>query len=697
MKSKIEIQILSPLTKDQLIFIRDEIRSQKGMEAFDLQLPPAPPSQGKMGDSLEMVILHSVIAGIAHFGADKIAHVLHPLIINSLKKYKEKNSVQLTESAHAMGVSGSEMEEKIEVIVSEETDSTHTITYIDEDGKEEIIDSREYSINSRQTHAVIVGISKYDDESNFSPIPPAEGNVTDLYKIFTTRLGLPMENIHRLDDETGVTILKKINEVSRRPGIETFILYYAGHGQKTVDDKLNLIARDTCTIDEKLHYAIAYADLERIIKSSPAAQKIIILDACHSGLAAQSGNANAFEFDSVYGTCVLASTSAKDSSFFKPNARNTYFTGYMLQLFNEGKKSIDKMLSINDIYNYTTEQLKKEPLNGPLPTIKYDIKNVDKSKFYIIPNKGFDLKALLNKPLELLEQGENKLNEAEVEFNRLEDAYPEETEWKTAYKQKRKEVLFTKLVREGDAYYGKKFYQKAKDKYLQAREIKNDYFINSKIKDCNKYTQTGGTLPPAEPNANDVSKKTEIAEDGKANKIKWIKYGIVTLIVIILALLIWKFWPAFYLQQSNDNAFPDTPASMLQRADSSNIKQDTILESTVDSFSNTSINSKLAEIIKTSALYEKEGKIVLAIAEQNKGLQIMNTDYRRSEIKRLKEKGKLMASQLVSNWVNSGLPENGCSTESMIFYTKIINACVDKPYNIFLGKRNKCQGIVRLN
>lgn len=53
MKNKIEIQILTPATKEQLIELRDEIRKIEGLEAFDLRLPPAPLTAGKMSGGVE--------------------------------------------------------------------------------------------------------------------------------------------------------------------------------------------------------------------------------------------------------------------------------------------------------------------------------------------------------------------------------------------------------------------------------------------------------------------------------------------------------------------------------------------------------------------------------------------------------------------------------------------------------------------
>ena len=58
----------TPATREQLIALRDEIRKVEGLEAFDLHVPPAPLTPGKMiGIELGLSILEAVISGVTHF------------------------------------------------------------------------------------------------------------------------------------------------------------------------------------------------------------------------------------------------------------------------------------------------------------------------------------------------------------------------------------------------------------------------------------------------------------------------------------------------------------------------------------------------------------------------------------------------------------------------------------------------------
>ncbi len=94
------------------------------------------------------------------------------------------------------------------------------------------------------------------------------------------------------------------------------------------------------------------------MNSSQADQKIVFIDACHSGLAAQ-GNSNVFDFEPVLGTFTLASTSAEESSYFKRDAANTYFTTYLTDAFKEGLTNSNTMLSVTDLYDYTSQNFRK--------------------------------------------------------------------------------------------------------------------------------------------------------------------------------------------------------------------------------------------------------------------------------------------------------------------------------------------------
>lgn len=498
MKNKIEIQILTPATREQLIELRDEIRKIEGLEAFDLQLPATPLIQGKMS-GLALVVVEAVIAGVTHFAAEKTMENYHEQISTLFKRILgNKNPVQDREVEAMSGLLPVESD-KWKVAVSETKNGAKSVMAYDETGAVSIFSNREYSIDPENTYAVLIGVSDYDDSANFSRIPPVAGNLDEMYNIFSDKrmVGLPFENITRLYNENCISIKDELRRVSRTKDIKTLIIYYSGHGQNTGNNQLSLVAKDTRNIDEELHNDIPYSFIEKMMNSSPADQKIVFIDACHSGLAAQGSNSNVFDFEPVIGTFTLASTSAEESSYFKRDAPNTYFTSFLSKAFKEGIAGSNTMLSLTDLYKFTSEHLLKNRL--PAPVNKAQLKNILADNFYISGNPAFSLEARLNTPKQLYQQG--RYDEARREYILLEKEYPDNQQLRNEHVEFERNAEFNKLVKDGDLlFFRDKNFVAAQSKYREALTLKYDESVRDKIADCTKgiqeQPQQNKTAPP---------------------------------------------------------------------------------------------------------------------------------------------------------------------------------------------------------
>ena len=488
MKSKIEIQVLSPATKEQLIEFRDQIRKIDGLEAFDLQLPPAPLAPGKMdgGLSVGLIILEAVISGMTHFTAERSAEYYEDKIAAVSKLiFGHKKGEANTEIEPMSGTETdiiTNEDEKWRVAVSSQRNGTKSVTCYDESGAVKLYNNREYSIDPDHTYAILIGTSQYDDRANFSPIPPVAGNLDEMYRVLSdkTLVGIPYENISRLFNETCITIKDELKNVSRIDNIKTLIIYYSGHGQNTGNNQLSLIAKDTRNIDEDLHNDIPYSFVEKMMNSSQADQKIVFIDACHSGLAAQ-GNNNVFDFEPVLGTFTLASTSADDSSYFKRDAPGTYFTTYLAEAFKNGITSGNRMLSLTDLYNYTSQKLSK--LRLPVPVCKAQLKNIVADNFYISGNPSFSVEARLSMPKQLYQQG--RIEEARREYVRMEKEFPDNRQLQQEHIEFEINTEFNKLVKEGDTlFFQDKNFKSAQSKYREALGVKYDENVRNKMVDC---------------------------------------------------------------------------------------------------------------------------------------------------------------------------------------------------------------------
>ena len=552
MKNKIEIQIVSPATRQQLVEIRDEIRKLEGLENFNLQIPPAALRQDTMGGGLEELIYHGLIAGVTHFAAEKTLHALAK--VPGIFK-KVLSASKTPPGDEAMSGSKASKSNEWEVVITKEGDGVRDTTYMNGSGETKTLTNREYSIDPEKTYAVLIGVSDYDDKANFSSIPPVAGNLDEMYRVLSDKrmMGLHPDNIVRIHNETSVNIKTAIDQQSKKPGIETFIVYYAGHGQNTSNpqgpagNQLSLIAKDTRNIDEELHSDIPYGFIERTLKNSAAAQKIVLLDACHSGLAAQ-GSKPSFDIEPVYGTFTLASTSAEDASFYKRDAENTYFTSYLLDVFNKGIRNINSMLSLADLYQYTSQQLSKAAL--PAPQYKADLKNVTPDKFFISNNPGFSIEARLRRPKELADQG--NYSEAKKDYLRLRREYPDNKLLQDEYEAFERNMLFNQLVKEGDSFsLVQKNYPAAISKYREALELRYDDGIQSKILECLDMIKQPVNIPTVDPKkkiADTVHKPVERAipvikpKTNTYNRRTYFVFGIGILLAIVVVLVV-RYWP----------------------------------------------------------------------------------------------------------------------------------------------------------
>ncbi len=496
MKDKIEIQILTPATREELIELRDELRKIEGLESLDLKLPPAPLIQGKMssahftGNEIIDAVLTAAVMGLTHYGGERVFESVKEATKDFFEKISKKRPRVAGVEVEAEAMSGTQAVEnhKWKVAISENKNGAKSVSTLDETGAVSVFSNREYSIDPEHTYAVLIGVSDYDDSTNFSRIPPVAGNMDTMYNIFTDKrlVGLPFENISRLYNENCIAIKDELRRVSRINDIKTLIIYYTGHGENTGNNQLSLIAKDTRNIDEELHNDIPYAFIEKMMNTSPADQKLVFIDACHSGLAAQSRSNNVFDFEPVVGTFTLASTSADESSYFKKDAANTYFTSYLAEAFKEGISNSNTMLSLTDLYKYTSEKLVKNKL--PAAVQKTQLKNILADNFYISGNPAFSLEARLNTPKLLYQQG--KYEEARREYILLEKEYPENQQLKNEHIEFERNSAFNRLVKDGDlAYFRDKNYTLAIAKYREALTLKSDEGLRDKIADCTKSMQ----------------------------------------------------------------------------------------------------------------------------------------------------------------------------------------------------------------
>jgi len=203
---------------------------------------------------------------------------------------------------------------------------------------------------------VLIGGSSYRD-ARLSTLPTVANNVTDLSDALTdtTLWGLPKERCRTLldcaDPREIIVALTELADLAR----DTFLVYYSGHGVVTEEGDLVLPTRLT-SLEQSKFTSLPYAWLREIVGQCRAPRRIVVLDCCFSGRAvlAMSDTATAVigQVD-VDGTYILTSAPATSVSIAPLNARNTAFTGSLLDLLHDGVPDRGELLTLDDMYEHT--------------------------------------------------------------------------------------------------------------------------------------------------------------------------------------------------------------------------------------------------------------------------------------------------------------------------------------------------------
>jgi len=263
---------------------------------------------------------------------------------------------------------------------------------------------QQLSLDVRKTKALLVGVSDY---KSLDPIKPALGNIEDLITLLTDEqlFGLPFGNITAILDKTNDEIEEKIIEFlenEENADFETLLFYYVGHGirESAVNKELYLTGINSRKKTLKTS-AIAYNSIKNHIENSNWQQRIVILDACHSGLATMGDEEKHFteaEID-IQGTYVLASAAGDEKSFFDPTERHTFFSGELIKLLRSGLPKHQPFLSLDDIFLYLEKNLKQ---STPKKNSNLNVHN-----FFFFRNLQYDKAAMLTREAtQLFEAGQ---------------------------------------------------------------------------------------------------------------------------------------------------------------------------------------------------------------------------------------------------------------------------------------------------
>jgi formylglycine-generating enzyme required for sulfatase activity len=361
---KIEIELKDGLSADDIYELKEMLSTGEHEATIKL----AAPVEGEMGALVHLLEISM------HAGATLMLEgIYHQYIHPAVKKLLAKKSLE--QGMGEMEVSTTVKKGDERLYVSEST--TGGIS----------IHKQNFKLDTNRTKVLLIGNSEF--LPGFTAIQPVKKNLKGLEELLTNKknIGIPPGNIQVLFNKNTQDIKRALLQLNKEEDIETLIIYYAGHGYRTGIDELTLITADSEKIGNEIIGGLEFKFIsEKILKQSVAKQKIVIIDACHSGIAAQSHESDEVKID-VKGSYTLTSTSAKHSSYFNEDADYTYFTGSLIEVLSKGSSAAGEMLSLDDLYNYIYEVC-EDRKDFPLPTQKNGL-NIPAAKFYIASNPSF--------------------------------------------------------------------------------------------------------------------------------------------------------------------------------------------------------------------------------------------------------------------------------------------------------------------
>lgn len=238
---------------------------------------------------------------------------------------------------------------------------------------------KKISIDAKNSCAVLIGVSQYQENSDLENIPSIQNNVNALLRNFTSEsiFGEQIANLVSYSIESRDEIIKGIKRYSSECK-DTFIFYYAGHGLLGKENELYFSTSETESKYPE-HISIKREILIDIIKASPAKKKIIIIDSCFAGNRFKDILSNENQLlksitEDLEGTFFIGATLDKPALAQK-NGEYTAITELLISIFEKGVIGNKKeVLTFKEIFDEIRKGAEKKKI--PVPVL-YPI---DKSK-----------------------------------------------------------------------------------------------------------------------------------------------------------------------------------------------------------------------------------------------------------------------------------------------------------------------------
>lgn len=200
------------------------------------------------------------------------------------------------------------------------------------------------------TCAVLVGTSTYT--GGLSQLDWSADNVIDLHDALVEDYGSGSLQV-LVDPPTAKVVLDRLT-LCTSSRLDALVFYYTGHGLRDDSDRLCLALPGS--VDEDRHVrrtSLPVDSVFEIIARADARHKVVILDCCYSGLAMDAPAAADLH--------LLTATHRTDKAEYRTEARNTEFTGELLEFLEKTAGPVD----LGTLYRHLDQALGGRGLPRP--------------------------------------------------------------------------------------------------------------------------------------------------------------------------------------------------------------------------------------------------------------------------------------------------------------------------------------------
>jgi hypothetical protein len=227
--------------------------------------------------------------------------------------------------------------------------------------------------------AAIIGVATYRLKA-FPDLPAVTNNVLALSRILThPQVGhLTQDRCHTiLDPATPQSLIKRLRKIASEVE-DTFVLYFAGHGELDRNGKLTLILKNTSPSDMRFS-ALDFESIRDLLIHCPARRRIVILDCCYSGSVVteyMSGEDQGLCSQTfITGTCTIASAD-RGASIAPSGASYTAFTGELVRLLEDGLPGFGEYITIRQLFPALRRALEAAGYPKPAQRLTDDVSNL---------------------------------------------------------------------------------------------------------------------------------------------------------------------------------------------------------------------------------------------------------------------------------------------------------------------------------